>query len=121
MILKQQLEKIEYEEIKETITSIEAATKKIWHERKFKKYCSLKCKSTPVVKVKKTAEETGNTENRTYGEVTRADRKPTRRLSKTINAGNKHNQNIYGKLRSISQTNRFRRQWNNLSKKPYKH
>ena len=112
------MEKIEYEEIKKTITTTEAATKKILHERKFKKYSSLKCKPTPIVKVKKTAEETGNTENRIYGEVTRVDRKPARRLSKTINAGNKHNQNIHEKLRSISQTNRFRRQWNNLSKKP---
>ena len=34
-ILKQQLEKKEYKEIKKTITSNEAATKKILHQRKF--------------------------------------------------------------------------------------
>ena len=52
-ILKQQLEKKEYEEIKKTITSNEVATKKILHQRKFKKYNSLKYKPTPTVKVKK--------------------------------------------------------------------
>ena len=52
-ILKQKLEKKEYEEIKKTITSNEAAIKKISHQRKFKKYNSLKDKPTPTVKVKK--------------------------------------------------------------------
>ena len=65
-ILKQQLEKKEYEEIKKTITSNEVATKKILHQRKFKKYNSLKYNPTPTVKVKKIAEETGNAENHTY-------------------------------------------------------
>ena len=70
--------------------------------------------------VKKIVEETGNTESRTYAEVIRAGRNPTRRLSKTSNADNNHKQNIHEKLRSISPTNRCRRQGNNLSKKPSK-
>ena len=45
------------------------------------------------MKVKKIAEESGNTENCTYAEVTRAGRSPTRRLSKTNNAKNKHKEN----------------------------
>ena len=43
---------------------------------------------------------------------------PTRRLSKTNNADNNHKQNIYEKLSTISARNRFKRQGNNLSKKP---
>ena len=70
--------------------------------------------------MKKIAEETGNTENHTYAEVIRAGRNPTRRLNKTSNADNNHKQNIYENLRSISPTNRCRRQGNNLSKKPSK-
>ena len=70
------------------------------------------------MKVKKIAQETGNAENRTYAEVTCAGRNPTRRLSKTNNADNKYKQNIHEKLHSISPTNHFRRQGNNLSKKP---
>ena len=93
--LKEQLEKKEYEEIKKTITSNEAATKKILRRWKFKKHNSLKYKATPTVKVKKIAEESGNTENCTYAEVTRAGRSPTRRLSKTNNAKNKHKENTW--------------------------
>ena len=63
------------------------------------------------------AEETGNVENRTYAEVARATRNPTRSLSKAKNTDNKHKQNIHEKLCLMSPTNRFRRQWNNLSKK----
>ena len=63
-ILKQQLEKKEYEEIKKTITSNKAATKRTLHQLMFKKYNSLK--PTPTVKEKKIAEETGNTENHIY-------------------------------------------------------
>ena len=59
------------------------------------------------MKVKKIAEETSNTENPTYGEVTRANRKPTKRQSKTNNTDNKQKQNIQEKLRSISLTNLF--------------
>ena len=80
LILKQQLEKKDYEEIQKTITSNELATK-------FKKYNSLKYKPTPTVKVKKNPEETGNAENRTYAEVTRGCRNPARGVIKTDNAG----------------------------------
>ena len=66
------------------------------------------------MKVKTITEETSNTENRIYAEVKLTGRSPTRRLSKTKNAGNKHKQNIH----TISPINRFRRQGNNLSKKP---
>ena len=117
-ILKQQLEKKEYEEIKKTIISNEAATKKTLHHQNFKKYNSFKHKPTPTVKVKKITKETGNIENRTYDKVIRAGRCPTRILSKTTNADNKHKQNIHEKLCTISSTNQFRRQRNNLSRKP---
>ena len=99
-ILKQQLEKKEYEEIKKIVTSNEAATKKMLHQRIFKKYNSRKHKPSPTVKAKKIAEETGNTENHTYAKVTRAGRNPTRRLSKTNNADNNHKQNKHEKLPS---------------------
>ena len=52
-ILIKKWEKKEYEETNKTITSNEAAMKKILHQRKFKKYNSLKYKPTPTVKVKK--------------------------------------------------------------------
>ena len=65
-ILKQKLEKKEYEEIKKTITSNEVATKSILRIlRKFKKYRNVKYKLTRTVKVKKIVEEIGNAENRT--------------------------------------------------------
>ena len=102
-ILKQQLEKKEYEEKKKTITSKEAATKKILHQQKYKKHISLKYKPTLNVKVKKITEVICNTENHTYSKVTRSlSKSPTRRLSKTNNANNKHQQNVHEKLCSIS-------------------
>ena len=73
------------------------------------------------LKMNNIAEETGNTENRTYAEVTRAGRNPTKRLSKSNNVDNKHKQNMHEKLCLISPTNRFRRQGNKLSKKTIKH
>ena len=57
------------------------------------------------MKVKKIAEETANTENRTYAEVTSPGRNPRRRLSKTDNTDNKRKENILEKLRSIGPTN----------------
>ena len=54
---------------------------------------------------------------RTCAEATRAGRNPTRRLSKTNNVDNK-NKKKHKKLCSISPTKQFRRQENNLSKKP---
>ena len=88
------------------------------HQIKFKKHNSLKYKPTSTVKVKKIAEETGNTENCIYAEVTWTGRNPARRLSKSNNADNKLKQSIHEKLCSISPTNWFRRQGDNLSKKP---
>ena len=70
------------------------------------------------MKVKEIAEEAGNIENRTYAEVTCAGRNPTRILSKTNNADKNQKQNIHEKLPSVSRRNRFRRQGDNLSKKP---
>ena len=54
---------------------------------------------------RKIAEETGNTENRTYAKATRVGRNPTRRLRKTNNADNKHKESIHEKLHSIRPTN----------------
>ena len=63
LILQQHLEKREYKETKKTITSNETAPKKILHQRKFRNCNSLKLKPKPILKLKKFAEETGNTEN----------------------------------------------------------
>ena len=60
-ILKQQMENRGYEQIKKAITSNEAATKKILHQRKFKKYNSLKYKTYSNYKSGKMAEKTVNT------------------------------------------------------------
>ena len=49
LIRKQQLEKKEHKEIKKIISLNEIGTKKILHQPKFKKYRSLKFKSTPEV------------------------------------------------------------------------
>ena len=49
-ILKQQLKKEDYEEIKNTITSNETATKKFLQQRKFKKFTSLKYKRKSAVR-----------------------------------------------------------------------
>ena len=49
-ILKQQLKKEDYEEIKNTITSNETATKKLLQQRKFKKFTSLRYKPKSGVK-----------------------------------------------------------------------
>ena len=105
-ILKRQPEK---KEIKKTITSTEAAAKKILPQRKFKKYNSLKYKPKPTAEVKEIAKETGNTKNRTYAEVLGAGRNLTARLSKSNNANYKQKQNIHEKLCSKSPANRFRR------------
>ena len=65
---------------------------------------------------KKNSEETGNTGNRTYGEVTRAGRNPTSNISKTNNADSNHKQNIREKLHSVSPTNWFRKHASTNSK-----
>ena len=106
------------EEKKKTFTANEATTKKILHQRKFKRYISLKYKPTPIVTVKKMVEEIFIIGNQTYAGVTHVGRNPTRRLSTTNNVDNNHKQNTHQKLRSISPTNWFRRQGNKLSKKP---
>ena len=49
-ILKKQLKKENYEEIKSTIISSETTTKKLLQQRKFKKFTSLKYKPKSAVK-----------------------------------------------------------------------
>ena len=58
-ILKQQLNKEDYQEIKNTITSSETATKKLLQQCKFEKFTSMKCKPKSAVKVEgiRTTEE----------------------------------------------------------------
>ena len=50
VILKQQVKKKDYEEIRNTITSNETATKKSLQQRKFKKFTSLKYKPKSAVR-----------------------------------------------------------------------
>ena len=50
VILKQQVKKKDYEEIRNTITSNETATKKFLQQRKFKKFTSLKYKQKSAVR-----------------------------------------------------------------------
>ena len=50
VILKQQVKKKDYEEIRNTITSNETATKKFLQQRKFKKFTSLKYKPKSAVR-----------------------------------------------------------------------
>ena len=60
-ILKQQLKKEDYEEIKNTITSSETATKKLLQQRKFKKFSSLKYKPESAVRTVVNNNEGGRT------------------------------------------------------------
>ena len=60
-ILKQQLKKEDYKEIKNTITYNETATKKLLQQRKFKKFTSLKYKPKSAVRTDVNNNERGTT------------------------------------------------------------
>ena len=68
--LKQQLQKNKYDEIQKAIKANEASTKKILHQRKFKKFNNLKYKLKAQIKAT-TIEGTENKEKRTYAEILR--------------------------------------------------
>ena len=116
-ILKANLEKAEYEEIHKTFPSNATATKKILHQRKFKEYKNLKYKAKLSVKAANIIDENENLKNATYAEILRANRKLTRKISKTDNTDHNNKQNIQEKLRSLSLTNRNKRQRNIPSRK----
>ena len=104
-ILKQQLGKNEFEELQKTIKSSEASTKKILHQRKFRKFNNLKYKSKVQVKAR-TIEETGNTEKPTYAEILSKSLNPSKRQNLTTNLESKAKPNIHERLQSMSPTNK---------------
>ena len=116
-ILKANLEKVEYEEIQISFPSNETATKKILHQRRFKEYNNLKYKAKLCVKATNIIDENENLKNATYAEILRANIKLTREISKTDNTDHNNKQNIQEKLRSLSLTNRNKRQRNIPSRK----
>ena len=112
-----QLEKAEYEKIQKTIASSETATKKILHQRKFKKYNNLKYKPKPAVKATNITDENENLQKATYTDILQTNKIPLRGLSKTNNTDHNNRPYIQEKLRSLNPTNRHRRQGNSPSRK----
>ena len=109
-ILKHQLDRNEYDEIQKTIQTNENATKKMLHQRKFKKFNNLKYKPKPQVKA--TTEENEETPKRTYADILRQ-KNPTGKPSKTNNtkdSDSKQKPNIHERLRSLSPSNKHRKQ-----------
>ena len=113
--LKQQLRKNEYENIQKTIKSNEASTKKILHQRKFKKFNNLKYKPKAQIKAT-TIEETENTEKPTFAEILRKSRNPSRRQNLTTNLKNNTKPNMHERLRSMSRSNKHRKQEKSFSR-----
>ena len=73
--LKQQLKKYDYAEIQNTIKVKETAKKQILHQRKFKKFNTMKYKPKPIVKTtnftegNKLLDKAPTTEKPTYAEI----------------------------------------------------
>ena len=112
-----QLEKAEYEKIQKTIASSETATKKILHQRKFKKYNNLKYKPKPAVKATNITDENESLQKATYTDILQTNKIPLRGLSKINNTDHNNRPYIQEKLRSLNPTNRHRRQGNSPSRK----
>ena len=103
-----QLEKAEYEKIQKTIASSETATKKILHQRKFKKYNNLKYKPKPAVKATNITDENESLQKATYTDILQTNKIPLRGLSKINNTDHNNRPYIQEKLRSLNPTNRHR-------------
>ena len=104
--LKQQLKKDDYAEIN-TIKVNETATKHILHQRKFKKFNTLKYKPKPIVKTNFTEEselleKSPTTARPTYAEILKATKSPSIRTNKTNLNNYKNNKYIHKKLCSLS-------------------
>ena len=89
--------------------------KKILLQGKFKKFNNLKFK--PKAQIKATAiEETENKEKPTYTEILRKSRNASTRQNLTINLESNTKPNIHERLRSMSPTNKHRKQGKSLSR-----
>ena len=88
-IFKQQLEKIEYDEIQKTIKSNVASTKKILYQPKLKKFNNLKQNSKET-----TFKKNENTEKPTYAEILRKSHSPSRNRNITTNLSSNSKPNI---------------------------
>ena len=116
--LKQQLKKDDYAEIQSTVKVNETATKQIFHQRKFKKFNTLKYK--PKLTIKTTNFTEGNelleisptTGRPSYAEILKDAKNSSVKTSKTSLDNYKTNKNIHGKLRSLSPTIQTRKQGN---------
>ena len=108
--LKQQLKKDDYAEILNIIKVNETVKKQILHQRKFKKFNTLKYKPKPTVKTtnftegNKLLEKSPTTERRTYAEILKATKNPFIRTTKTNLNNYKTNKNIHEKLCSLTPT-----------------
>ena len=112
--LKQQLNKDDYAEIQNTIKVHKTATKQILHQRKFKKFNSLKYKPKHIVKTtnftegNELLEKSPTTARPTYAEILKAAKNPSIRTSKTNLNNYKNNKNIHRKLSPLSpQTRKY--------------
>ena len=113
-ILKQQLKKDDYEEIKNTVTSSKTTTKKFLQQLKFKKFTSLKHKPKSAVKtVVNNNERSGTTEEQprlttkpSYEQALKSNTNTFEKKNSTNHYENKPNKNINERLRSLSTVNR---------------
>ena len=113
-ILKQQLKKDDYEEIKNTVTSSKTTTKKFLQQLKFKKFTSLKHKPKSAVKtVVNNNERSGTTEEQPrlttkpgYEQALKSNTNTFEKKNSTNHYENKPNKNINERLRSLSTVNR---------------
>ena len=113
-ILKQQLKKDDYEEIKNTVTSSKTTTKKFLQQLKFKKFTSLKHKPKSAVKtVVNNNERSGTTEEQprlttkpSYEQALKSNTNTFEKKNSTNHYENKPNKNINERLRSLNTVNR---------------
>ena len=113
-ILKQQLKKDDYEEIKNTVTSSKTTTKKFLQQLKFKKFTSLKHKPKSAVKtVVNNNERSGTTEEQprlttkpSYEQALKSNTNTFEKKNSTNHYEKKPNKNINERLRSLSTANR---------------
>ena len=127
-VVKQQLKKEDYEEIKNTITSNETATKKLLQQPNFKKFTSLKCKPKSAVKTvvnnnegsRKSREQPSPT-NPSYAQALKSNINTFEEVNSTDHHKNKPNKNINERLRSHSSASRRPKQGISRSRNNSKH
>ena len=109
-VLKAKLEKAAHKEIQKAIASNETTTNKILYQRKFKKYNNIKYKPKPAFEGRNIDNENENFKKVTNAKILQANIKPTRGIGKTDNTDHNNKPKIQEKLRSLSLTNRYKRQ-----------